>query len=153
MGTARKPQGKKGRMWRKMRCKHCGKELFDNVEGRFNCPFCGAEVFGRKRTAVDGHAEETPEERCQRLERELEQMKVKAEIEEQAANEHYLGWGATNLFSMFGRASARNALALGDIEGAKRHLKSATNAYNIGCIVKVAILITTFVLIALFGRR
>ena len=29
-----------------MNCPTCGKELYDNGEERFLCPFCGAEVEG-----------------------------------------------------------------------------------------------------------
>ena len=29
-----------------MKCPTCGKELYDNGEDHFNCPFCGAEVVG-----------------------------------------------------------------------------------------------------------
>ncbi len=27
-----------------MRCEACGKEVFDNGEERFACPYCGAEI-------------------------------------------------------------------------------------------------------------
>ena len=34
-----------------MKCPTCGKELYDNGEDHFNCPFCGAEVVGGKMAA------------------------------------------------------------------------------------------------------
>ena len=67
-----------------MYCPTCGKELYDNGECRFNCPFCGAEVV-----SSGADTEETLEERCKRLERELARQKLKAEIEEQSASEHF----------------------------------------------------------------
>lgn len=63
-----------------MYCPTCGKELYDNGEDRFNCPFCGAEVVGSGSETEDT-PEETLEERCKRLERELARQKLKAEIE------------------------------------------------------------------------
>ena len=62
-----------------MYCPTCGKELYDNGECRFNCPFCGAEVVGPGSETEEAR-EETPEERCKRLERELALQKVKAEL-------------------------------------------------------------------------
>ena len=56
--------------------------------------------------------EETLEERCKRLERELARQKLKAEIEEQGAAEHFWFSGG-NPFPMLFRQSARNALGLG----------------------------------------
>ena len=67
-----------------MYCPTCGKELYDNGEERFNCPFCGAEVVGSG-PETEEEREETLEERCKRLERELARQKLKAEIEEQSA--------------------------------------------------------------------
>jgi len=43
-----------------MYCPTCGKELYDNGECRFNCPFCGAKVVGS--------GSETEEEREETLE-------------------------------------------------------------------------------------
>ena len=71
-----------------MYCPTCGKELYDNGEERFNCPFCGAEVVGSG-PETEEEREETLEERCKRLERELARQKLKAEIEEQSAAEHF----------------------------------------------------------------
>ena len=101
-----------------MYCPTCGKELYDNGECRFNCPFCGAEVVGSG-SETEEDREETLEERCKRLERELTRQKLKAEIEEQSAAEHFWFRGG-NLFSMLDRQSARNALERGDIESAKK---------------------------------
>ena len=122
-----------------MNCPSCGKELFDNGEERFRCPFCGAEVLTDKAAA-----EETPEERCQRLEHELARQKVKTEIEALSAADHF--WTHGNLFSMLDRQAARNALERGDIEAARKHLSNATKAFNIGCIVLVIVLIVIIVL-------
>ena len=41
-----------------MNCPTCGKELYDNGEERFRCPFCGAEVEGSG-GAAEGEQEET----------------------------------------------------------------------------------------------
>ena len=63
-------------------------------------------------------AEETAEEKFLRLEQELARQKVKAEIEEQSAFEHFWFRGG-NLFSMLYRQAAREALERGDIASAK----------------------------------
>ena len=127
-----------------MNCPTCGKELYDNGEERFNCPFCGAEVEGSGVAPEEGK-EETLEMRCQRLERELERMKVKAAIEEQSATEHY--WFRGNLFSMLDRQSAREALERGDIESAKKHLASAEKSFNIGCLLYIALIVVTIIVV------
>ena len=132
-----------------MNCPTCGKELYDNGEERFNCPFCGAEVEGSG-SAPGEEKEETLEMRCQRLERELARMKVKAEIEEQSANEHFWFRGG-NLFSMLDRQSAREALERGDIESAKKHLASAEKSFNIGCLLYIA-LIVVILIVAAFSK-
>ena len=129
-----------------MNCPTCGKELYDNGEERFRCPFCGAEVEGSG-SAPGEEKEETLEMRCHRLERELEQMKVKAAIEEQSATEHFWFRGG-NLFSMLDRQSAREALEHGDIESAKKHLASAEKSFNIGCIVYIAIIVVILIVAA-----
>ena len=129
-----------------MNCPTCGKELYDNGEERFNCPFCGAEVEGSG-SAPGEEKEETLEMRCQRLERELERMKVKAAIEEQSATEHYWFRGG-NLFSMLDRQSAREALERGDIESAKKHLASAEKSFNIGCLLYIALIVVVLIVAA-----
>jgi len=128
-----------------MYCPTCGKELYDNGECRFNCPFCGAKVVGSG-SETEEEREETLEERCKRLERELALQKVKAEIEEQCATEHFWFRGG-NLFSMLDRQAARNALERGDIESAKRHLASAERSFNVGCLL----FIIAFVVILLLS--
>ena len=128
-----------------MYCPTCGKELYGNGEERFNCPFCGAEVVGSG-AETEEEREETLEERCKRLERELALQKVKAEIEEQCATEHFWFRGG-NLFSMLDRQAARNALERGDIESAKRHLASAERSFNVGCLL----FIIAFVVILLLS--
>ena len=129
-----------------MNCPTCGKELYDNGEERFRCPFCGAEVEGSG-SAPGQEKEETLEMRCQRLERELERMKVKAEIEEQSATEHFWFRGG-NLFSMLDRQSAREALERGDIESAKKHLASAEKSFNIGCLLYIALIVVVLIVAA-----
>ena len=129
-----------------MNCPTCGKELYDNGEERFRCPFCGAEVEGSG-SAPGEEKEETLEMRCQRLERELERMKVKAAIEEQSATEHYWFRGG-NLFSMLDRQSAREALERGDIESAKKHLASAEKSFNIGCLLYIAVIVVVLISMA-----
>ena len=126
-----------------MYCPTCGKELYVNGEDRFNCPFCGAEVVS---SGVE--TEETLEECCKRLERELARQKVKAEIEERSAFEHFWFRGG-NLFSMLYRQSARDALERGDIESAKKNLASANKAFHIGCIVYVVVFILVVALIVM----
>lgn len=128
-----------------MYCPTCGKELYDNGEERFNCPFCGAEVVGSG-PETEEEREETLEERCKRLERELARQKLKAEIEELSAAEHFWFSGG-NPFSMLFRQSARNALERGDIESAKRHLASAEKSLNVGCLL----FIIAFVVILLLS--
>ena len=141
-----------------MNCPTCGKELYDNGEERFLCPFCGAEVEGSgsalweeevegSGSAPEEEKEETLEMRCQRLERELERMKVKAAIEEQSATEHYWFRGG-NLFSMLDRQSAREALERGDIESAKKHLASAEKSFNIGCLLYIAVIVVVLISMA-----
>ena len=39
-----------------LNCPSCGKELYDNGEERFSCPYCGADVVIPRLTA-----QETPE--------------------------------------------------------------------------------------------
>ena len=128
-----------------MNCPACGKELYDNGEDRLNCPFCGAEAVGERFAA-----EETAEEKLNRLERELARQKVKAEIEEQSACEHFWFRGG-NPFSMLDRQSAREALERGDIEGAKKHLTNAEKSFNMGCIL-YAIVIIAILVVAAFAR-
>ena len=129
-----------------MNCPICGKELYDNGEERFNCPFCGAEVEGSGSTPGE-EQEETLEMRCQRLERELARLKIKAEIEEQSATEHFWFRGG-NLFSMLDRQSAREALERGDIESAKKHLASAEKSFNIGCLLYIALIVVVLIVAA-----
>lgn len=129
-----------------MNCPTCGKELYDNGEERFRCPFCGAEVEGSG-SAPGEEQEETLEMRCQRLERELARLKIKAEIEEQSATEHFWFRGG-NLFSMFNRQAAREALERGDIESAKKHLDSAEKSFNIGCLLYIALIVVVLIVTA-----
>ena len=129
-----------------MNCPTCGKELYDNGEERFNCPFCGAEVEGSGSTPGE-EQEETLEMRCQRLECELARLKIKAEIEEQSATEHFWFRGG-NLFSMFNRQAAREALERGDIESAKKHLASAEKSFNIGCLLYIALIVIILIVVA-----
>ena len=63
-----------------MRCEACGKEVFDNGEERFVCPYCGAEIVA---------VEESTEERIRRLERELTRQKLNSQIEELSAADHF----------------------------------------------------------------
>jgi len=128
-----------------MNCPTCGRELYDNGEKRFRCPFCGAEVEGSG-SAPGESREETLEIRCQRLERELARMKVKAAIEEQCATEHYWFRGG-NLFSTLDRQAAREALERGDIESAKKHLASAEKSFNIGCLLYLALVVVTIIVV------
>ena len=129
-----------------MNCPTCGKELYDNGEERFCCPFCGAEVEGSG-SAPREEKEETLEMRCQRLERELARLKIKAEIEEQSATEHFWFRGG-NLFSMLDRQSAREALERGDIESAKKHLASAEKSFSIGCLLYIALIVVVLIVAA-----
>ena len=129
-----------------MNCPTCGKELYDNGEERFRCPFCGAEVEGSG-SAPGEEKEETLEMRCQRLERELARLKIKAEIEEQSATEHFWFRGG-NLFSMFNRQAAREALERGDVESAKKHLDSAEKSFNIGCLLYIALIVVVLIVTA-----
>ena len=94
-------------------------------------------------------AQETPEERCQRPERELAREKVKAQIETLAATDHF--WTRGNPLSMLERQSARQALERGDIDAAKVHLAKADRAFSIGCLV-VVIACIVFALLAMFAR-
>lgn len=126
-----------------MNCPTCGKELYDNGEERFRCPFCGAEVEGSGGAAEGGQGESL-EKRCQRLERELARMKVKAEIEEQSATEHFWFRGG-NWFSMLDRQAAREALERGDIESAKKHLADAEKSFNIGCLLYIAFIVVILI--------
>lgn len=130
-------------------CPVCGKRLYDNGETRFTCPFCGSAVSSSG--ADNEHVrEETLAERCRRLEREAERLKVKAGIESLAAEDHFLSRGS--LFSMIQRHAARKALDRGDIEAAKRHLKKAEVAHSVGCLIKI-IAVVLFVILGATLRR
>ena len=123
-----------------MRCETCGKEVFDNGEKRFACPYCGAEIVT---------VEESTEERIRRLERELTRQKLNSQIEELSAADHF--WTRGNLFSMLDRQSARAALEYGDFDGARRHLAKAEKWFNIGCLMQIAIMVAV-VLFLIFGK-
>ena len=123
-----------------MRCETCGKEVFDNGEECFACPHCGAEVVTE---------EESTEERCRRLERELERQKLRSQIEELSAADHF--WTRGNLFSMLDRQSARTALECGDFDAARRHLAKAEKWFNIGCLIQIAVVVAV-VLFLIFGK-
>ena len=128
-----------------MRCETCGKEVFDNGEERFACPYCGAEVVAVD-VAVEESAEESAEERCRRLERELERQKLHSQIEELSAADHF--WTRGTLFSMLDRQSARSALERGDLDAARRHLAKAEKWFDIGCLIQIAVV----VLLLIFGK-
>ncbi len=123
-----------------MRCETCGNEVFDNGEERFACPHCGAKVVA---------VEESTEERCRRLERELERQKLHSQIEELSAADHF--WTRGNLFSMLDRQSARAALERGDFDAARRYLAKAEKWFNIGCLIQIAIAVAV-VLFLIFGK-
>ena len=127
-----------------LNCPSCGKELYDNGEERFSCPYCGADVVTPRLTA-----QETPEKRCQRLERELARERVKAQIETLGATDHF--WTRGNPLSMLERQSARQALERGDIDAAKAHLVKADRSFSIGCLA-VVIACIVFALLAMFAR-
>lgn len=123
-----------------MKCDSCGKEVFDNGDKRFTCPYCGAEVVvGR----------ETAEERNRRLQREVERQRLHAQIEELGATDHF--WTRGNLFSMLDRQSARAALGRGDLEEAGRYLARAEKSLNIGCLVEI-IVAAAIILFLMFGN-
>ena len=132
--------GHKGRN-DEMRCESCGKEVFDNGEERFTCPYCGAEVVVE---------EESTERRIRRLERELERQRLHSQIEELSAADHY--WTRGNLFSMIARQSARVALERGDFDAARRHLAKAEKWFNIGCLIQIAVMVAV-VLLVIFGKH
>ncbi len=124
-------------------CDACGQALYDNGEERFLCPFCGAMVDVSRKAREDM----TPEGKVERLERELERQKLRADIEELTVADHF--WNDGTLFSMWNRESARDALKRGDVGAAKRHLADAKNWYDIGCLLKL-ILAIAFVLFVLY---
>ena len=123
-----------------MRCETCGKEVFDNGEERFACPYCGAEIVA---------VEESTEERIRRLERELTRQKLNSQIEELSAADHF--WTRGNLFSMLDRQSARAAIERGDFDAARRHLAKAEKWFNIGCFIQIAVVVAV-VLFLIFGK-
>lgn len=118
-------------------CEYCGKELYDNGEERFQCPYCGADV--------ESVRNETLEERCRRLERELARQRMKAEIEEQSASDHF--WDTDTIVSMNYRQSAREALARGDMESAKRYMGKAEKAMDMGCVLHVLVPLIVFLIV------
>lgn len=127
------------------RCGSCGKEVFSNGEAEFICPFCGSEIV------IGGQSSETPEEKCRRLEREAERLRLRAEIGQQAATD----WCWRNplaLFSGLDRSAARNALENGDLEAAKRHLKAAKKTSGLGFMVFVLLFVVILVLAFLFKK-
>ncbi len=117
-----------------MNCPSCGKELFDNGEARFSCPFCGAEI-----AAVKTSQAETVDERLARLEKENERLRMICKIESQGESDHF--WNTDSIFSMSYRQSAREALARGDLEAAGRALGKAEKASNIGCLLQMIALV------------
>ena len=130
-----------------MKCPTCGKELYDNGEDRFNCPFCGAEVVGDRFAA-----EETAEEKFCRLERELARKKVETGVDGQNSAFARFGFARGGYqLSLFGTQAVRNALERGDIEGAKKHLTNAEKSFNMGCIL-YAIVIIAILVVAAFAR-
>ena len=127
-----------------MNCPSCGKELFNNGEERFSCPFCDAEI-----ASVKTSQPETIEERVTRLEKENERLRMICKIESQGESDHF--WNTDSIFSMSYRQSARKALARGDMEGARRALDKAKKASNIGCLLQI-IAILIFIIVMCFVK-
>lgn len=121
-------------------CGCCGHELFANGESTFICPFCGAKVD------VNPHKPESVEAKLSRLERELKRTKVKAEIEEEAVNDMF--WrNPLGLFAGLDRQQARQALEVGDVETARRHLDDAKRTSGVGFVLNVIIAIVLAIVI------
>lgn len=128
-----------------MNCPACGKELYDNGEDRFNCPFCGAEAVGERFAA-----EETAEEKLNRLERELARQKVETGVDGQKSAFARFGFARGGYqLSLFDTQAVRNALERGDIEGEKKHLTNAEKSFNMGCILYAIVIILILVVAAL----
>lgn len=120
-------------------CERCGKTLFVGCEPRFDCPYCGAEIIVAK------YENETAEDRCRRLEREVERAKLREQIASQAAADWF--WqNPMMLFSWFSRYCARNALDQGDLEAAQKCLAEGERRQRFGCLLMVIVAIVVVVL-------
>lgn len=131
-------------------CPKCRRMLYAADGGEIACPYCGARVAVptemARRPGSQNHSE-TLEERCARLERELEIVRLRAEVEHHAAFERFLNVGG-GWFSAAYRQSARDALDSGDLEKARRKYAAAKKAGNIGCIIQVLVLLIVFLTVS-----
>ena len=130
-----------------MKCPTCGKELYDNGEDHFNCPFCGAEVVGERFAA-----EETAEEKFRRLERELARKKVETGVDGQNSAFARFGFARGGYqLSLFGTQAVRNALERSDMKLAGKHF---AKAFKVGCLLYLAfIIVVVVVVVAVFVSR
>ena len=81
-----------------------------------------------------------------RLEHELNRIKIKAEIEKEAANDMF--WrNPLGLFAGLDRQQARQALETGDVETARRHLDEAKRTSGAGLVLNAVIVIVLVIVI------
>ena len=126
-------------------CERCGKTLYAGSEPSFDCPYCGVEIVVAK------YENETAEDRCRRLEREVERAKLYEQIESQSSTDWF--WGSPfAFFSGWDRTSARAALERGDFDAARKHIEAGEWKQNIGCLLKILIPLVVILAAALFSR-
>ena len=91
----------------------------------------------------DSMYDETPDDRCRRLEHELARQQLKTDMAELEALAWR--WKCADLFSWYYRRAADKALKRGDIPTARRYLMKAAKALNVGCFVYFALIIAVVV--------
>lgn len=126
-------------------CERCGKSLYVGREPSFDCPYCGAVIVVAK------YENETAEDRCRRLEREVERAKLREQIESQSSTDWF--WGSPlAFFSGWDRTSARAALERGDFDAARKYIEAGERKQDIGCLLKILIPIAVILAVALSRR-
>ena len=95
----------------------------------------------------DSMYDETPDDRCRRLEHELARQQLKTDMAELEA--FAWRWKCADLFSWYYRRAADKALKRGDIPTARRYLMKAAKALNVGCFVYFALIIAVAVFIVI----
>ena len=87
--------------------------------------------------------DETPDDRCRRLEHELARQQLKTDMAELEA--FAWRWKCAGLFPWYYRRAADKALKRGDVPTARRYLMKAAKALNVGCFVYFALIIAVVV--------
>ena len=99
----------------------------------------------------DSMYDETPDDRCRRLEHELARQQLKTDMAELEA--FAWRWKCADLFSWYYRRAADKALKRGDIPTARRYLMKAAKALNVGCFVYFALIIAVAVFMVIRSMK